>query len=308
MRIAIVAAGAVGGYYGGLLARSGENVVALARSAHLAAIQANGLRVEGAGGDFTVRLAASDDAAALGVAEIVLFAVKLYQAAEAARAAAPLFGPGTLGISLMNGMGGPELIADALPGATILGGCTYVGTVIAAPGLIRCLFTSPITFGAPRDAAACARAADFAARCARAGFEARMSDDIRAALWGKLIGLSTHAALTAASRLPAGPLYRDPDVMAVVAALIEEGIAVAAANGVSLPADIEETWLARFRGFPAGAYASMYQDIAKGGPMEVDGFSGHIVREGRRLGIPTPHHAALYAVLKPHRAGAPTLA
>jgi len=306
MRIAIVAPGGVGGYFGGLLAKSGEDVAALARGAHLAAIRANGLRVEGPRGDHTVRLDASDDAAQLGVADIVLFAVKLFQIEAAARAAAPLFGPRTLGISLLNGVGVAEAAASALNAATVLGGCAYVAAVIAAPGHVRYLGDmSSIVFGAPADEAARAKAADFAERCRRAGFGAEMTEDVRGALWGKLIGLSANAALTSAARLPAGPLYSDPDVIEVAAALVAESTAVARALGVDLPEDIVQTWVARFKGFPPGMYASMYHDIAKGGPLEVEGFSGHILREGRRLGVPTPHHAALYAVLKPHRDGTP---
>src|SRR5206468_2447583 len=144
---------------------------------------------------------------------------------------------------------------------------------------------------------------DFAERCRKAGFGAQMTEDVQSALWTKLIGLAANSALTSAARLPAGPLYSDPDVIEVVAAMIAETAAVARAAGVSLPNDVEETWLARIKSFPAGMYASMYHDLARGGRLELDGFSGHIVREGRRLGIPTPHHAALYAVLKPHRAG-----
>jgi 2-dehydropantoate 2-reductase len=307
MRIAIVAPGGVGGYFGGLLAKSGEDVVALARGAHLAAIKANGLRIEGARGDDTVRIDASDDATQLGIADIVIFAVKLYQVEHAARAASPLFGPGTLAISLLNGITGPDMIARSLPGATVLGGCAYVAAVIAAPGHVRYTSAmSSIVFGAPDgDDAASAKAIDFAERCQRAGFGAEITDDVRGALWNKLIGLSANAALTSAARLPAGPLYSDPDVLEVAAALVGETIAVARAQGVSLPADLADTWLARFKGFPPEMYASMYHDIAKGGPIEVEGFSGHIVREGKRLGVPTPHHAALYAVLKPHRNGLP---
>ena len=114
-----------------------------------------------------------------------------------------------------------------------------------------------------------------------------MTQDVRGALWNKLIGLSANAALTTAARLPAGPLYIDPDVVEVAAALVAECTAVARALGVDLPADIEQTWVGRFKGFPAGMYASMYHDIAKGGPIEIEGLSGHIVREGRRLGVPT---------------------
>lgn len=306
MRIAIVAPGGVGGYFGGLLAKSGEDVAALARGAHLAAIEAQGLRVEGPRGDDTVRLDASDDAARLGVADIVLFAVKLFQIEDAARAAAPLFGPETLGISLLNGVGGAEAAENVLTGATVLGGCAYVSAVIAAPGHIRYVGNlSSLVFGAPEGEAARTKAADFAARCRRAGFGAEMTQDVRSALWNKLIGLSSNAALTTAARLPAGSLYSDPDVVEVAAALVAECTAVARALGVNLPDDIEQTWVARFKGFPPGMYASMYHDIAKGGPIEIEGLSGHILREGRRLGVPTPHHAALYAVLKPHRNGVP---
>ncbi len=307
MRIAIVAPGGVGGYFGGLLAVAGEEVSALARGAHLAAIKAGGLRIEGSRGNHVAKMTASDDAGALGKADVVIFAVKLFQAEEAARAAAPLFGPGTLAISLLNGIDGPERLASALPGVAVLGGSAYVSAVIAAPGLVRYTSAmSSIVFGAPQGSdAARARAADFVARCQKAGFSAEMVDDIKTALWKKFIGLAANAALTSAARLPAGPLYSDADVLEVATALIAEGTAVARAAGASVPADIEAVSVQRLKEFPPGMYASMYHDIAKGGPLEVDGLSGYIVREGRRLGVPTPHHAALYAVLKPHRAGTP---
>jgi 2-dehydropantoate 2-reductase len=308
MRIAIVAPGGVGGYFGGLLAKAGEEIVALARGAHLTAIRQNGLRLERPGGDDTVRLLVSDDAAQLGVADIVVFAIKLYQAEAAARAAAPLFGPHTLGISLLNGITGSDMIGAALPGATVLGGVAWVSAVIAAPGHIRATSAmSSIEFGAPGANAARALGTNFAECCKRAGFGAEMVADIRSALWNKLIGLASNAALTTAARLPAGPLYADPYVVDVAAALVGEAAAVARAQGVNLPNGIEQAWLGRFKSFPPGMYASMYHDIAKGGPLEVDGLSGHIVREGRRLGVPTPHHAALYAVLKPHVNGTPTI-
>lgn len=309
MRIAIVAPGGVGGYFGGLLAKAGEDIVALARGAHLAAIRSDGLRIEGARGNHVARIEASDSAGALGTADVVLFAVKLFQAEAAARAAAPLFGPQTLAISLLNGIDGPERLAAGLPGVPVLGGSAYVSAVIAEPGLVRYTSAmSSIVFGAPQgNEAARAKAADFVARCQRAGFGAEMTDDIQTALWTKFIGLAANAALTSAARLPAGPLYSDPDVVEAAAALIAEGTAVARAAGAKVAADIESVSVGRLKQFPPGMYASMYFDIAKGGPLEVDGLSGYIVREGRRLGVPTPYHAALYAVLKPHRAGTPRI-
>ena len=306
MRIAIVSPGGVGGYYGGMLAKAGHQVSALARGAHLAAIQANGLRVQGPRGDFVAPITASANASDLGPADVVLFAVKLYQIDDAARAAIPLFGPDTLGISLLNGIGGAEAANAILPNAPVVGGCAYVSAVIAAPGHIR--YTgemSSMVFGTPDATAPRAHGAAFAAVCQAAGIDARMAEDGRYVLWEKLIGLSANSALTTAARLPAGHLYHDPDVAAVALALMKETAAVARAQGVALPEGTEEYWLGRLKGFPPGMYASMYHDIARGGPLEVDGLSGHVVREGRRLGVPTPHHAALYAVLKPHRAGTP---
>lgn len=304
MRIAIVAPGAVGGYFGVLLARSGENVAALARGAHLDAIAEHGLIAEGPRGTFSARLDASDDAARLGLADIVLFAVKLYGAAEAARSATPLFGPQTLGISLLNGIDGHEIIGRELPGHTVVGGSAYVSAVIAAPGKLR--YTSDmsaIVFGAPADAALRARATAFIDSCRKAGFKADMVDDVMSSLWRKFISLSTNAALTTAARLPAGRLYGDPDVMEVARALLREAAAVARASGAKVPDDIVEQSMTSLRDFPPGMYASMYHDYAKGGPIEIEGMSGYIVREGRRLGVPTPHHATIYALLKPHRAG-----
>jgi 2-dehydropantoate 2-reductase len=306
MRIAIVAPGAVGGYFGVLLARSGENIGALARGAHLHAIAEHGLIAEGPRGTFSARLDASDDAAKLGLADIVLFAVKLYGAAEAARSAAPLFGPRTLGISLLNGIDGHEIMGRELPGHTVVGGSAFVSAVIAAPGKLR--YTSDmsaINFGAPADAALRAKATAFIDSCSKAGFKADMVDDVMSSLWEKFIGLSTNAALTTAARLPAGLLYGDPDVMEVARALMQEAAAVARAAGAKLPGDIVERHMTILLRLPAGMYASMYHDYAKGGPIEIEGMSGYIVREGRRFGVPTPHHATIYALLKPHRAGTP---
>lgn len=310
MRIALVAPGGVGGAFGSLLARTGEQVVALARGAHLDAIRAKGLLVEGPlGAPAAVPMEASNRAEELGPADIVLFAVKLHQAEQAARDAAALFGPGTIGISLLNGVTGPATIAAALPGHRILPGAAYVSAIIAAPGVIRTIGTMcRLVTGAPgADDATRARLAEFVARCAAAGIGAEMRDDVEAVLWEKLVGLAANAALTAAGRVPAGLLYTDPDVLEVLAALIAETAAVARAAGIALSPEVEARTLALMRGFPPGMYASMYHDLARGAPIEVEGLSGHVVREGRRLGVPTPHHAALYAVLKPHREGTPAL-
>lgn len=308
MRIAIVAPGGVGGTFGGRLAKAGESVIALARGAHLNAIREHGLRVEGPLGNDVVRIEASDSAASLGPADVVLFAVKLHQVEEAAAAAAPFFRPDTLGISLLNGVSGTETIARVLPHAVIVAGSAYVSAVVAAPGHVRYVGEmSRMVFGQPiGNASAQATATEFAECCRKAGIGVEIAEDVQVVLWTKLVGLAANAALTSASRLPAGQLYNDPDVLDVAAALIAETAAVARASGVALPADVEERNLSLLKSFPPGMYASMYHDLAKGSPLEIDGFSGHVMREGKRLGVPTPHHSALYAVLKPHRGGSRT--
>ena len=188
----------------------------------------------------------------------------------------------------------------------MLGGVAWVSAVIAAPGHIRYGSTmSSIEFGAPAGEAARAKAADFAARCRRAGFGAEMVDDVRSALWNKLIGLSANAALTSAARLPAGPLYLRSrrGGRRRRAGRREHRGGTRTGRG---PARGHRRHLGgTVQGVSAGHVRLDYHDIAKGEPLEVEGLSGHIVREGRRLGVPTPHHAALYAVLKPHRGGTP---
>jgi 2-dehydropantoate 2-reductase len=307
MRIAIVSPGGVGGYLGALLARSGEDVVALARGKHLAAIKETGIRIDGPRGNFTVSLPASDDASEFGIADVVVFAVKLFQVEAAVDAARSLFGPDTVGLSLLNGVAGATMISEALPDTTILGGSAYVSAVISAPGHIRYTgaMSSLVIGEPPEGSVAWHTIVDFSARCKRAGIGVETSKDVRSVLWEKLIGLSTHSALTTASRRPSGNLYNDPDVIEVADALITEAIAVARAHDVQLSDGLKDAWLERLKSFPFGLYASMYYDLEKGNPLEINSFSGYIVSEGKRLGVATPHHSALFAVLKPYIHGKP---
>lgn len=148
-----------------------------------------------------------------------------------------------------------------------------------------------------------ARAEDIAARCQRAGFAASIAEDVRVTPWTKLVGSAANAALTSASRVAAALLSGDPGVLAVLEALIAGTAAVARAAGVALPAETGAKAPVLMRGFPAGLYASMAHDLMRGNALELDGLSGHVAREGRPLGVPTPHHAALHAVLKLSRNG-----
>ena len=192
-----------------------------------------------------------------------------------------------------------------LGAAHVIGGLALVSGVITAPGVIR--YTSPMSalhFG-EADGSISARATAFRDACVAAGFGAEVVSDIRTAQWTKFVGLATNAALTSLIRLPAGYLYHDPEIIALALRGFAEVAALARASGIDLPADAAERALAMHQSFPKTMYASMYHDVAKGKPMELDSLSGYIVRKGRELGVPTPVHEMAYLALKPYKDGAP---
>ncbi len=305
MRIAIMGAGAVGCYFGAFLQRAGHQVAFVGRGAHLQAMAERGLEITGPRGDIVLdRVEASDDPRDVAPADIVLLAVKLYDAEEAAAALKPMLKPGGICISLLNGVDAPERMAPILGPERVMGGAAFVSAVIADPGIVRYTSAmSSIEFGTYQGKpSALAHAFVDAAR--EAGFAAHLGD-MRPLLWHKFVGLATNAALTSITRLPAGHLYTDPDIRALTVGMLREVVAVAAAAGIALPDDIVDVHMKRLDNFPPGMFASMYFDLAKGRRIEVEHLSGYIVRKGRALGIATPLHGFAYACLKPYRDGAP---
>ena len=304
MRIAIMGTGAVGGYFGALLSRTGQDVVFIARGAHLDAIREHGLRLEGPRGDFTVMAHATDGPAAIGAADVVLFCVKQYDAESAAQLIKPLVSAGGVCVSLMNGVDGQDRLAPILGADRVMGGLAFVAGVIERPGLIR--YTSDmssIVFG-EADGRWSERAVRLRDASLAAGFSAEISSDVRAAQWQKFVGLATNTALTALTRQPAGYVYHDQDMLPIARAALEEVVAVARANGVSLAADTADRALTALKKFPPGMYASMANDLLRGRRLELESLSGYVVRKGRELGVPTPVHALAYACLKPYVNGA----
>ena len=306
MRIAVMGAGGIGGYYGGKLAQSGHSVDLITRGEHLRAIQANGLRLAGPAGDAHVRgIQATDDPSKLAPVDVVLFCVKLFDTEEAARAVKPLLAKGGVCISLQNGVDGADRIAAVVGAERVMGGLAFVSSTIEAPGVIRYNAKAPsIKFG-ETDGRVSERAARFRDACLAAGFGAEAVTDIRAALWHKFVGLTVNAAMNCLTRLPAGNVYPDADLMALARTGFEEGAAVGRALGVKLPDDIVEWQVKNHLGFPPHMYASMYYDLVRGKRLEVESLSGLIAREGKRLRIPTPFHTMAYACLKPYANGTP---
>ncbi len=309
MRIAIMGAGAVGGYFGGLLSLAGHDVTFIARGEHLRAMQQNGLTLETPKDVLRVTSArfVTDplEAVSGGAFDTVLFAVKAYDIEAAAVPMKPLVDAGATVISVLNGVDHQDRIGAVLGAANVIGGLALVSGVITAPGVIR--YTSPMSalrFG-EADGGMSVRATAFRDACVAAGFGAEVVSDIRAAQWRKFVGLATNAALTSLFRLPAGYIYHDPEISALALRGFAEVAAVARAAGISLPPDAAERALAMHQSFPKTMYASMYHDIAKGKSMELDSLSGYVVSKGRDLGVPTPVHEMAYLALKPYKDGAP---
>lgn len=305
MRIAVMGTGGIGGYFGGCLAATND-VVFIARGAHLAAIRENGLWITGGADDIHINPAvATDDPGTVGPVDIVLFCVKLYDTDSAADAIASMVGPDTRILTLQNGIDGAERLADRFGPAQVFGGVAYISAKIEAPGIVSYFpGMTRIVFGTldgGRDKVADA----FAVACNAASFGAEIAADIHEALWTKMVLLTTNAGVSATSRLPIRTTFDDDDARAVAVAAFREAEAVARARGIALPDDIVSRLTELSLGFPPDMYASMYHDLVNGKRLELDGLSGAIVRLGAELGIPTPVHATFYAMLKPYRDGSP---
>jgi len=306
MRIAIMGAGGVGGYYGGRLAQAGHDVTFITRGEHLRAIQARGLKLAESAGDVVISDAqATDDPGQLAPVDVVLFCVKLFDTEAAAGAIAPLLSKGGVCITLQNGVDGQHRIGAIVGNDRVIGGIAFVSALIESPGVIRYTSKAPsIKFG-EADGRASERATRFRDACVSAGFDAEVVADIRAAQWHKFVGLTVNAALTSLTRKPAGVIYHDPDLLALARAGFAEAAAVAKASAIPLPGDIVEQQLQNHQKFPPEMYASMYHDLVRGRRLELESLSGLIVRSGRALGVPTPFHAMAYACLKPYVNGTP---
>ncbi len=303
MKIGIVGAGGVGGYFGALLAKAGHEVRVLARGAHLAAIQAEGLKLEGPRGDVTARVTAGGDPAVLAESDFILFSVKTYDADTAARAIAPALGRAAL-VTLQNGIDSIDRLSAVVPRAALLPGIAFMSGVIARPGVIRYTSAmSSIVIGED-DGSTSSRCLALQEACKSAGVGCDISPDIRAAQWKKFVAFATNAAMTGVVRQPVGVVYGDPDLRAVALRSMDEVIAVARADGVNLPPDAKDAALALLDSFPPDLYASLYHDLVRGRPVENDAISGVIVRLGQRYGIDVPVHQFAHACLKPYEKGA----
>jgi 2-dehydropantoate 2-reductase len=306
MRIAIMGAGGIGGYYGGLLARASNDVTFIARGAHLAAVQRGGLRVESVHGDFQIHPAqATADPAAVGPVDLVLVSVKTYDLEAAAQAARPLVGPETVVLPLLNGLDAAERLAAELGEEPVLAGLTHISSAIAGPGLVRQI--SPlrrITFGE--------RSGEITPRTERirdvldhSGIEAVLTPAIDVALWEKFIFIASISGVCCLSRQPVGVVVAMPELRGLYEDALREVEAVSRTRGVSLVPDIVERTLQMTEGFAPQTKPSLLVSLEAGQRLELEAMIGTVVRYGRAAGVPTPIHRVAYAALKPSAEGAP---
>jgi 2-dehydropantoate 2-reductase len=290
MQVAVIGAGAVGCYYGGLLLRAGHDVTFIGRQPHVDAINAHGLLLETATFNERLPARAVTDASALAPPDLVLVCVKSADTEQAGRSLAGRLRPETLVLSLQNGVdNAPRL--GAVTGHAVIPVVVYVGSEMAGPGHIRHHGGGDLAIGASSASEALAQTLQ------AAGIRTTISDDIAVTLWSKLVINCAFNALSAVANIAYGPMLEVEGTRDVVAGAVQEAIAVAGACGVALPDDL----IGQIMKIPAnmpGQMSSTAQDLARGKPSEIDFLNGYVVRKGAELGIPTPTNQALQVMVK----------
>ena len=306
MRVTVMGSGGTGGYFGGLLARAGEDVTFVARGAHLEAMRKSGLTVRSRlVGDFSVKARATDDPAESGPADLVLFCVKAYDTESAAERLRAAVGPDTVILPVQNGIDSAERIGRIVGDAHVIGGLAGVSSVVAAPGVIEHRAGPDLIQLGELDGRASARTERIAEVLRQAGLKAQVRLDIRVGLWEKFVLICGLSGLTALTRLPLGAVLACPETRTLFRQAMEETQAVGQATGVPVPSDHAGKMMKFFEGSDPAIRGSLYYDLAAGRRLEIETLNGTVVRLGQERGVPPPANFALYAALKPYAAGAP---
>jgi 2-dehydropantoate 2-reductase len=293
-RVAVVGAGAVGCYYGGMLARAGVPVTLIGRPAHVEAMRRDGLRLTTAAFDEHIPVDASTDLAAVAGAALVLVCVKSTDSGSTATRLAPHLAPGACVLSLQNGVdNAPRL--QALLQRPVAPAVVYVATEMAGPGHVRHLGRGELVI--PSDMGGVLSSTEVVALFGCAGVPVEQSGNVLGALWGKLLLNCGYNAISAITDLPYGRLAAMPDIARTIHDAVAECLAVAEALQVTIPGDV---WASvdRIATSMPGQFSSTCQDLRRGKPTEIDHLNGHVAREGERLGIETPLNRALLGLVK----------
>ena len=299
MRIAIMGAGSIGGYFGGMLARAGNEVTLIARGDNLRAIVSNGLRVVRDDEEFVVRCPATDDPAQAGIQDLALLTVKTYHNAQAIPAMAPMVGPDTTVLCLQNGIDSYVAASDALGPARVMPGAAYIEAGHPEPGVVmQTGSVVRIVFGEAGGGAS-DRGRRILETLEGAGIPAELSTDIQRTLWSKFLFIATMAGVTSLSRRTMAELMPQPEWRGVIEVCMREIEAVGRTSGVNLPTDIVASTLDYILGELDQMHASMHADVMAGRPLELEALNGAVVRAGKSVNVPTPINDVIYAMLKP---------
>jgi len=290
MRVAVMGAGAVGCYYGGMLAREGNPVTLVGRPAHVDAVQRDGLFLDTQSFQVHVPMGANTGAAGVEGARLVLFCVKSTDTESAAREIAPHLGQDTVVISLQNGVDNADRLQAALQ-QEVVPAVVYVATEMAGPGHVRHHGRGDLVIGASRSSE------EIAALFTAAGVPVKISGNVTGELWVKLIVNCAYNAISAISRMPYGAMVAGEGVPAVMDDVVSECLAVARAAGVTVPGDVRASVPGIARAM-AEQYSSTAQDLMRGKPSEIDHLNGYIVRKGEALGVPTPANRVLHSLVR----------
>jgi 2-dehydropantoate 2-reductase len=301
MKVAIVGAGGVGGYFGGRLAQAGEDVVFIARGEHLRAMQGNGLRVDSINGDFRIDpVQATDDPATVGEVDYILVAVKTWQLQDAIETMRPMVGKTTSIVPLLNGVEAPDHLANVFGAERVLGGTCSVISMIAAPGHVRHAGAQPtIRFGEldHRPGARGDRLRNAFSRTE--GVQVEVPEDIHVAMWNKYIFIAPWGGAGAVTRAPAGVIRSLPETRALLEGAMEEIYLLARARKVAMDREAIPRAMAFIDALPYEGTASMQRDIMAGRPSELDAQNGTVVRLGKEEGVATPVNGMIYSSLLP---------
>lgn len=304
MRIAVLGAGGVGGYFGARLAAAGHDVTFVARGAHLRAIRQNGLRIVSPRGDVTLRdVKAVDDIGSVGPVDFVMVAVKLWDTEQIAPQLRPLVEQGAAVVSFQNGVHKDDILRRHLPAHAIVGGVCYIAAVITEPGVITHNGAMQgLTFG-EYDGTRSARLEALLDACRQAGIDADISTAIERLIWEKFVFLVGLSGTTSAVRKPVGVIREHPRTRAFLLDVMREVVEVGRAKGVPLAADFAQDRLAFCDTLPATMTSSMYHDLERGNRLELPWLSGGVVEYGAMLGVPTPCNRAIADILAPYVSG-----
>jgi 2-dehydropantoate 2-reductase len=291
LKVAVMGAGAVGCYYGGMLARAGHDVTLIARPRHVDAVQSDGLHMETRTFDEHVRLAASSEPTAVQGADLVLFCVKSTDTEAAGALIRPHLAPGTLVLCLQNGVDNADRLRTVLPEHAVAAAVVYVATEMAGPGHVRHHGRGELVIEPASRSEAVAQA--FIA----ADVPVEISGNVRGALWAKLILNCAYNAVSAIAQLPYGKTVQGEGVKDVMRDVVAECLAVAEAEGVQVQGDMHLA-VDKLAGSMPNQFSSTAQDLARGKPTEIDYLNGLVVRRGEALGVATPANRVLWALVK----------